>query len=1441
MGGIYIGGEDATINMDNSYIRWNYAIENGGGIYVGNSGAHIYLENHSSVSGNTARKGGGIYCSKSWFWIESKDKTGSVSYNKATYWVDRFTLCGGGIHVESQSYGSDNGTIQGLTVEGNYSPAHVGGILVSQNQVNIVGCTITGNEADNYAGGLFINRNNCVIKDCTITNNTAGTKGGGMFVDSSYNVELSGTVIVENNKSAQDNCADDLYLETNVLYDAYITGGVSEGSHVGLRTYYTKDRMVGKDIDTYAEGTYFADETDHFVTHGADHNGDLWLRYGKATFAAKVNGETKGTYAQGETVTADATTTADGEHFWYWDAGATTGFNNVGDVINDNNKYQPVITYTMPQANTNLAAVYTDDITFATFTLNTRVVAGQYLPTAGILKRTDEGQGATDTARNISVTWYEVDANGNKTRAYGKAKYGKTYVAEVTVDQDTQEGIYFNRSIQAGNITVRDSSSVSGDAATAASVDEYSGELSFTTCAFETEKLEIASVEGASITVVAGTSEDDLRASLPATAKAILSDGSSLALATDKAAATWQDGLIGADDKVADPGTTSKTYAATLPLAASSQVASVDGKAVEVSVTVLPSESVADPVVEPASGTYTKYDENTALSADGTLTVTATCSTEGAVIKYRTYGDSDWGEWADCPSDGIVLKAAENDQTDVMLQFKAVREVEVAGVKKTVESDVTDAEYLLDDTLGKSITVSCSDTALYADGETRWTSTFAVFGDLKADVTIAAPAQDGRVFDHWEWEGAPEGCDLTQPTLTVSDFSLAYDKKITAVYAPVITALDLGVVAPAAHEALPASASYVKATAAGQTKDIASCFADGASLSWSPAASEDGTAAHLTAYAASLKLGGSSDKSDVKYVLADNVKLLVSGVAADGSARIATAADGTETLCAELPATGGYVYQSLGALDAVDLSFAEAYGYASTGATDWGLPKSVQVTYACGDTDDLSITWNSVEGFDPSRYEAQTVTATGTVEYPSGVDASSAPKTVTATINVAAPETVAAPTATPEAGTYQGTQQAVLSCETEGATIHYTTDGTEPNAQSAVYDGAIEVSGSATIKARAFLDGSAPSEVATFSYTINHTVSFDAANGSAAETQVVEDGKKATKPADPTLTGFDFQGWFTADGSAYDFEKAVISDVALYAHWTASGSATAVWLVAFDSAGGSAVSAQSVADGEKAAKPADPSLDGAAFAGWFTAEGDVYDFDAPVTSNLVLYARWSGSGGGVAAHTVTFKASDDSEPTMVQVVADGERATKPENPTRDGYTFDGWYTEDGKKFSFKTPVTFDLVLVAKWSASDEPVGRVQMLRLYNPYTGEHLYTSSTVERDACVAAGWNFEGNAWVAPSKSSAPVYRLYNPYVEGGDHFYTTDAAEVENLKAAGWSYEGVGWFSDDSQGVKIYRQYNPFAQTGTHNYTASTVEKDSLVALGWRDEQVAWYGMS
>lgn len=64
--------------------------------------------------------------------------------------------------------------------------------------------------------------------------------------------------------------------------------------------------------------------------------------------------------------------------------------------------------------------------------------------------------------------------------------------------------------------------------------------------------------------------------------------------------------------------------------------------------------------------------------------------------------------------------------------------------------------------------------------------------------------------------------------------------------------------------------------------------------------------------------------------------------------------------------------------------------------------------------------------------------------------------------------------------------------------------------------------------------------------------------------------------------------------------------------------------VTFDSDGGSAVSAETVEEGELATEPADPTKADNTFLGWFLGETE-YNFATPVTGNITLLAHWQAA------------------------------------------------------------------------------------------------------------------------------------------------------------------------------------------------------------------------
>jgi chitinase len=105
------------------------------------------------------------------------------------------------------------------------------------------------------------------------------------------------------------------------------------------------------------------------------------------------------------------------------------------------------------------------------------------------------------------------------------------------------------------------------------------------------------------------------------------------------------------------------------------------------------------------------------------------------------------------------------------------------------------------------------------------------------------------------------------------------------------------------------------------------------------------------------------------------------------------------------------------------------------------------------------------KAFKPGMTDSTTASALYTIQFATGV--------------------VATPTFSPSAGTYTNTQSVTISCDTSGATIRYTLDGSEPSSSSASYSGPISVNtGTVTIKAKAQKSGMTDSTTASVTYIV---------------------------------------------------------------------------------------------------------------------------------------------------------------------------------------------------------------------------------------------------------------------------------------------------------------------------------------------------------------------
>ena len=276
-----------------------------------------------------------------------------------------------------------------------------------------------------------------------------------------------------------------------------------------------------------------------------------------------------------------------------------------------------------------------------------------------------------------------------------------------------------------------------------------------------------------------------------------------------------------------------------------------------------------------------------------------------------------------------------------------------------------------------------------------------------------------------------------------------------------------------------------------------------------------------------------------------------------------------------------------------------------------------------------------------------------------------------------------------------------------------------------------------------------------------YTVEFITDSSDVIPPQIVQEGKKAVRPADPTKTGYTFGGWYTSTAYEieYNFNTPITEDIAIYAKWIPE-----VYNVVFETNGGSSVESQEVEYGEKAVKPEDPSKDGYNFMGWYTDATfkNYYDFNTPVTSNLTLYAKWEEII--LQSYVVTFETYGGTTllgtPIKPQEVKAGDLMDRPADPVKPGHDFVGWYTDETftTKFDFKAPVNSNLTVYAKYD--------IHTFEIRFESNGGPIISSQIIEYDKTVTEP--------EAPEKEGYTFIGWYSDYSLSVPYDFTTPVKE-------------------------------------------------------------------
>lgn len=559
------------------------------------------------------------------------------------------------------------------------------------------------------------------------------------------------------------------------------------------------------------------------------------------------------------------------------------------------------------------------------------------------------------------------------------------------------------------------------------------------------------------------------------------------------------------------------------------------------------------------STTYTTTDKLYALTADGTgspYTTIKAGSDNNTVLAESSYWRSGEYFWLRSPSeyvsDNIAMLAYPGKHvygSIVRTKFAVqpasnlnLSSVLFASAATAASSDTVEARTIAD---GTAMTLRLDGTGKDIGTATYNTTT----GDIKAvkgttSQTVALVVQGNDGTNNWYYSKKITGTDVVNVSDIVAESNTpasidlsackiwleATDSTENLTYAVNATETTIKIIHSVAITDIetPVSNTALDTEASCATTGVSSTTPQ---ITWT---SSDITAGYNTSYTASITLTATTG-----YEFIDSTTATVSG---NNATSITKNTDGTLTVTYDFPATAKDRLISITTPQAITVANGTAY-------SDMNLPEQVNIVTEGNTVSSASVTWNTTTpaggSYEPSELTEQTVILTGTVTCPDSIDDNGIPLTTTITITISAAGIVGAPTANPTAGTYAENQSVTFTSSTEGATIYYTTDGSEPTITGGVpagttaqYTAPIAVTGTegqsitTTIKAIAVKDRMQNSSVETFTYTIQIPVpkyEVTVTNGSGSGNYA--QGSTVTITANTAPNGQRFKEWTIESGN----------------------------------------------------------------------------------------------------------------------------------------------------------------------------------------------------------------------------------------------------------------------------------------------------------------------
>ena len=369
------------------------------------------------------------------------------------------------------------------------------------------------------------------------------------------------------------------------------------------------------------------------------------------------------------------------------------------------------------------------------------------------------------------------------------------------------------------------------------------------------------------------------------------------------------------------------------------------------------------------------------------------------------------------------------------------------------------------------------------------------------------------------------------------------------------------------------------------------------------------------------------------------------------------------------------------------------------------------------------------------------------------------------------------------------------------------------------------------------------------------------ADGNETMQGVADSDGVMRQPAEPTREGYTFDGWYWhADYSGYtdeqkaadkvDFSQPVQSDVNIYAQWTKNADQNEIDVL-YAANGGQFATGETFQQGLTDSdgmmrQPMAPTREGYTFDGWYWVSDlsdltdeqkdlNKVDFSQSVAGkdHVTMFAQWT-KNQEQNDHAVMYVANGGqfaTGETFQQGLTDSDGMMRqPMTPTREGYTFAGWYwhadysgyTDEQKaadKVDFSQPVQSDVNIYAQWTKNADAQAEQVTVKFVDNFN--ETESSVEVKKGEAVAKpadptydGWTFEG--WSSTLKDDEDNWEYtpvdFSKAVEDEDQdgvvtyyaFYSENQAAADNTangeeaagqEAAGDDANAAGDDADES----------------------------------------------